>query len=294
MTFAGPVAALLDGGERLHLQHGPIDLIIGAEGTGAAGRQQAFAAAARRFDDLLETLVAELPALRARMTVDTPAPIGGVARRMAAATRPHCATAFVTCMAAVAGAVADEVLAAMTAVVPLRRAYVNNGGDIALHLTGAARFTAAVAGLDGSGLGRIVLGAGDGIGGMATSGAGGRSLSLGIADSVTVLGANAAAADAAATLLANAVDLPDHPGIRRRPACDLHPDSDLGRRPVVTEVPDLSTGDVDEALSAGAARADAMLGRGLIVGAALFLQGRARVVGAVPAPRIQPREVTNA
>jgi len=288
------IAALLDGGRRLHLQHGPIDLIVGAEGRDAAARSHAFAAAARCFDGLLEALVAELPLLRAQVAPDTPAPRGPVAARMLAAVRAHSADTFVTPMAAVAGAVADEVLAAMTARVPLSRAYVNNGGDIALHLTGAGRFTAAMAGLDGAGLGRIAIGAGDGIGGMATSGAGGRSLSLGIADSVTALGASAAAADAAATLIANAVDLPGHPGSRRAPARDLDPDSDLGRRPAVVGVPALGASEVDRALAAGAARAGAMLGRGLIAGAALFLQGHARTVGAMPVDRIQSQEAAHA
>lgn len=287
------LAALLGDG-RLHLQHGPIDLIVGAEGADAAARPHAFAAAARCFDGLLEALVAELPLLRAQAAPDIPAPRGPVARRMVAAVQPHSASIFVTPMAAVAGAVADEVLAAMTAAVPLGRAHVNNGGDIALHLTGAGRFTAAMAGLDGAGMGRIAIGAGDGIGGMATSGAGGRSLSLGIAESVTVLGASAAAADAAATLIANAVDLPGHPGIRRAPARDLDPESDLGGRPAVTGVPALSGVDADRALAAGAARAGAMLERGLIVGAALFLQGRARTVGAVPMKRIQSQEAAHA
>ena len=67
--------------------------------------------------------------------------------------------------------------------------------------------------------------------GIATSGWRGRSFSLGIADAVTVLADRAAAADAAATIIANAVDLPGHPAIVRVPACELAPDSDLGRAP---------------------------------------------------------------
>ena len=66
--------------------------------------------------------------------------------------------------------------------------------------------------------------------GVATSGWRGRSFSLGIADAVTVLAATAAAADAAATIIANAVDLPGHPAIARRPASELEDDSDLGDR----------------------------------------------------------------
>ena len=64
--------------------------------------------------------------------------------------------------------------------------------------------------------------------GIATSGRHGRSFSLGIADAVTVLARTASQADAAATVIANAVDLPGHPAIVRCPAQDLQPDSDLG------------------------------------------------------------------
>ena len=52
--------------------------------------------------------------------------------------------------------------------------------------------------------------------GVATSGWRGRSFSLGIADAVTVLARTGAAADAAATIIANAVDLPGHPAVDAR------------------------------------------------------------------------------
>ena len=115
--------------------------------------------------------------------------------------------------------------------------------------------------------------------GLATSGTRGRSLSLGIADSVTVLAETAARADAAATLIANAVDLPRHPGIRRAPAEHLEPDSDLGTRLVVTSVPTLTPAERETALAAGRAHAEAMRTAGLIQGAALFLQGESAVIG---------------
>ena len=72
--------------------------------------------------------------------------------------------------------------------------------------------------------------------GVATSGRHGRSFSLGIADAVTVLARTASQADAAATIIANAVDLPGHPAVRRMPANELQPDSDLGARPVTRDV----------------------------------------------------------
>ena len=69
--------------------------------------------------------------------------------------------------------------------------------------------------------GSITIDAATDVRGIATSGQGGRSLSRGIATSVTVLAHNAAAADVAATLIANAVDLPGHPALTRVPADDL-------------------------------------------------------------------------
>lgn len=264
----GPYADILPCGKRLHLQHGPIDLIIGADGD----RTAAFEAAKDRFATVLKELVSELPELRLPLRVDVPMPFGHVAQRMDQAVRPFAQGAFVTRMAAVAGSVADTILEAMSAV-SLSRAYVNNGGDTALHLAEGQSFTLAMAGHDFCDLGRITIHHGDPIRGIATSGRHGRSFSLGIADSVTVLAANAASADVAATLIANSVDLPGHAAISRRPASDLDDTSDLGDLPVVVGCGPLSLHDKTNALSHGRALTDAYIQRDLISGAALFLQG---------------------
>lgn len=269
-----PVAALLPCGTRLHLQHGPIDLIIGADGN----RDASFAAAQARFSTVLDELVSELPLLRQPIGADTPAPDGEISLLMAQAAQPHSAH-YITPMAAVAGAVADTILAAMRAATPLRRAYVNNGGDIAIHLDPGEVFTTAMAQLDGADMGRITIAHGDGVGGIATSGAGGRSLSRGIADAVTVLAASAAQADATATMIANAVDLPGHPEILRQSANDLQPDSDLGDLPVTVHCPRLCANDIHAALQRGYHFAERLHRKGLIRGAALFLQRQSRLVG---------------
>ncbi|MDQ2094768.1 UPF0280 family protein [Rhodalgimonas zhirmunskyi] len=255
-------------GQRLHLQHGPIDLVIGAEGA----REAAFEAASAAFEGVLQRLVDELDLLRAPWRADA-APDGPVARAMWGAVGRH--AGFVTPMAAVAGAVADHVLGAMRATPGLRRAYVNNGGDIALWLGRGERFRLAIAGAPA----RIEIASGDGIGGVATSGFGGRSLSLGIAESVTVLARDAAHADAAATLIANAVDLPGHGAITRVPAQEMRPDSDLGARLVVAHVGDLSQDEVARALARGAETARGMQAAGLIRAAALVLRGQVQTVG---------------
>lgn len=265
-------------GDRLHLSHGPIDLVISAEGD----RETAFTAATGRFQTILTELVTELP--RLRQPLDSQEFEGPTARRMADAVRPHTNT-FVTPMAAVAGSVADEIIAAMTSSTTLSRAAVNNGGDIALHLAPGQTFTLAMASATVTDLGRITIRAEDGIGGIATSGRHGRSHSLGIADSVTVLAATAASADAAATLIANAVDLPGHPGIAREPANSLSPDSDLGDRLVTIDVSPLPAQDIQQALDAGKAAALDMIDAGLIRAAALFLQGETCLVGDMLTPK---------
>jgi len=261
-------ADILPCGKRLHLQHGPIDLIIGAEGD----RQSAFFAAKNRFTTVLEELVVELPKLRLPMNADVSLPLGSIAQRMDNAVRPLAQGVFVTRMAAVAGSVADAILDAMQTAT-LSRAYVNNGGDIALHLTESQSFTLAMVGYDGSDLGRVTIHHDDPIRGIATSGRHGRSFSLGIADSITVLAANAASADVAATLIANSVDLAGHHAIKREPASHLDDTSDLGNNPVVVSCDPLSLHDKTRALSFGRSLADTYIRRDIISGAALFLQG---------------------
>jgi len=317
--MTGPQISWLPDGRRLHMNHGPIDLIV--EAWGEAGEVRlAYGQAAARFETILTELVAELGVLRLPVsiippprtpplkgegvtaTLAPPSPLrGGVrgggtappiltgltARRMFQAVVPY-TEQFITPMAAVAGAVADEILAAMVKGRKLAKAYVNDGGDIALHIAPGESLTLAVGGTGNGFDDRLTIHHHDPIHGIATSGWRGRSFSLGIADAVTVLAANGAAADAAATIIANAVDLPDHLAIERQPANVLQPDSDLGDRLVTTGVGLLSDGEIAEALARGVAIAESLMRRSLIHGAALFLAGQATVVGAVPAPLSRP------
>lgn len=271
--------AMLADGRRLHLQDGPIDLIVEGFGRSDAVRT-VYGAAARRFHGLLDELCDELALLRAPADPSHCRLQGNVARRMHDAVAPFARTSFITPMAAVAGAVAQEILDAMTAAAKLSRAYVNNGGDIALHLAPGERFTVGMVDRPDQPnlLGTLTLHAEDGVRGLATSGWRGRSFSLGIADAVTVLARSAAQADAAATVVANAIDLPNHPGIVRRPAAEITPDSDLGARLVTRAVAALSSAEIAQALAAGAARARDLIADGLIIAAALHLQGTTRVV----------------
>ncbi|MHB8267951.1 UPF0280 family protein [Bradyrhizobium sp.] len=283
-----PQIAMLADGRRLHLQDGPIDLVVEAWGS-VANVRAAYDAAARRFTGLLDTLCNELAELHKAADPVSCTLRGKIARRMHAAVAPYAADHFITPMAAVAGAVAEEILGAMVEAARLERAYVNNGGDIALQLGEGKHFTVGLVDRpDRPGLMKAtIIESDDPARGIATSGRHGRSFSLGIADAVTVLARTAAQADAAATIIANAVDLPGHPEVLRCPAHDLQPDSDLGARLVTRDVGDLSLYEIEEALEAGTEKARALLGQGLIEGAALRLHGETRIV----APKARPAAV---
>lgn len=280
----GPQVALLPDGRRLHLQHGPIDLVI--EGFGAREEiGKAYRQARDRFETVLGELAGELSSLRKPVDTMTErwSPDGTTARRMVDAVWPH-RDIFVTPMAAVAGAVADEVMAALVAGRELQKAYINNSGDISVHLTPGETLRLGIVGelqrptIDA--MAELVFD--NPVRGVATSGWQGNSWSLGIADAVTVLADTAAAADVAATLIANAVDT-DHPSIERTPALELDDHTDLGETLVTTAVGDLDPATVGIALDAGCARASAMIDAGTIRGAALILRDEVRVVGEVPA-----------
>jgi len=263
---------------RLHLQDGPIDLIVEAFGADVE-IDRAYRAAGSRFITILDELCSELPLLRSAVDRNTP-PRGVIARRMWDAVMPFSGETFITPMAAVAGSVAEEVLGAMTAAAELRRAYVNNGGDIALAL--APEETIRIGMVDRpdqpSMFGSLFIAADQPVRGIATSGWRGRSFSLGIADAVTVLADSAAMADAAATIIANAVDLPGHAAIERRPAIELAPQNDLGERLVTVAVGALTTAEIDRALAQGCKAAEICLERQLIRAAALHLGGRTQQV----------------
>jgi len=270
---------ILPDGRRLHLSDGPIDLILEADGALSAVRD-AYEAAARRFITILDELCAELPLLRSRATRFSPEPCGQIARTMAAAVSPYCEQHFITPMAAVAGAVAEAVLSEMLRRSDLQRAYVNNGGDIALHLSAGHVYTLGMMERPDSLalFGSIDVSAESPVRGVATSGWRGRSFSLGIADAVTVLAETAAQADAAATIIANAVDLPGHPAVTRIPANEIAADSDLGTISVTREVGQLSHSEIDQALRNGVRAAQELCRRNLIHSAALCLQSRVQVV----------------
>jgi len=265
---------------RQHLRHGPIYLIM--EYFGPADEiSQSAQQAASYFQNVLNDLVGELEILRRPITDAYPLLQKPVAQTMARAVWPL-REDYVTPMAAVAGAVADRVLAAAVEGRTLIKAYANNGGDISIYLTPRNRLDAGViAELSTGGLaGQVGVEYSMPVRGVATSGWRGRSHSRGIADAVTVLSGTAAEADAAASIIANWVNV-EHAAIERVPAKELDPDSDLGAIPVTVAVGPLPSGTKRSAILSGVNRARGLLDKGAIVGAFISLGNQAATVGTV-------------
>ena len=271
-------------GERLHLTHGPIDLLIKACGL-QADIAKAYQQAEQVTANILANLVQELPLLKSPIdwegAGDMILPQDPIARAMVKACLPYHGE-YLTPMAGVAGAIADYVLHEMMKGCRLDSAYVNNGGDIALYQNDKAeKFTLSICSEINPPkfAGKITIENRDNIGGIATSGWQGRSHSRGIADSVTTLGDNAVMADIAATLIANHVDLPDDNRISRESAKILSPDSDLGDKHVTVNVAPLDALSIEIALDKGVEYGYGLLQRGLIKSAFVTLQGHIRVIG---------------
>ena len=269
---------------RLHLQHGPIDIIAQVDAPEEV-RKRLYTSASNRFSTVLVELVAEMDLLKQPWSADLPDPNGAIAQKMCFAVRGS--DIFVTPMAAVAGAVADEMLETMlfeaqkpdSCVEHIHKMYVNNGGDIAFWLNTGESFSIGV--VDNPGIpelnARVSLAYESPVRGIATSGWRGRSMSLGIADAVTVLAKSAADADVAATLIANEVNV-DFPGIEKRPASEVKDESDLGMIPVTVHVPDLPEDKIWTALELGANTTRKFIKAGKITAAYLSLQKQTLVI----------------
>lgn len=175
-----------------------------------------------------------------------------------------------TPMAAVAGSIADMVADYLYST-GATKVIVNNGGDIALRLSNQETVTVGVAPVIGGSQTHILhVKAGDGIGGIATSGLGGRSFTKGIATAAVVTSSRAAIADACATSIANATYTP-HSSIKVGPAGNIDPASDIANHVVVYEVGDVPAEIAKLALYNGYNQARDYYQRKLIAGVALFI-----------------------
>ncbi len=181
-----------------------------------------------------------------------------------------------TPMAAVAGTIADAT-ADFLAESGLTRVIVNNGGDVAVRMSkGEEVYVGIRPDVNLPRVShRLLLHSEDGVGGICTSGLGGRSFTRGVASAATVFANRAAIADAAATSVANATSIKTAE-VDRQFADKIDPDTDLKSIEVTTSVGSLSEDEIDTALGQGIARSEELVSRGLIKGSCVAVKSRMR------------------
>ncbi len=223
---------------------------------------------------VLEDLARFLPLLKRKaFEVEEEAGLPDVVRKMVRACR-RVGPEELTPMAAVAGA-ASDVVADFLIARGGTKIIVDNGGDIAIRFNGdeSARvgIKTEVDAAKPSYL--LIVSPAMGVGGVATSGLGGRSFTKGIASAVSVLAEDASTADAAATLIANATDIEDHAITRILPET-VYPDTDIPGEWVTQEVGELSGEKTSAALEKGLDEARRLQRSGHIKGAFIAVKQR--------------------
>jgi ApbE superfamily uncharacterized protein (UPF0280 family) len=223
---------------------------------------------------ILEDLAEFLPVIKMRsqeLKIEETFPDG--VRSMIEATKKM-EEPDLTPLAAVAGTTSDRVAdfifgKAGTKII------VDNGGDVALRLREGevARVGVKTEISSKQPAYLISIDSTMGIGGVATSGLGGRSFTKGIASAATVFAENASLADAAATVVGNFTNV-DDPNISRTPAEKIYPDTDIAEEWVTVKAGKLSQEKIGEALDNGLVKAYSIFQKRLIKGALIAVQGQ--------------------
>lgn len=255
---------------RVFVDYGPTSMVITARRQGVPAVDLA-KAVFPLIQDALGEIAKALPVLRQYPREGDFSQLEGLPQVMAEAALAT-GEETLTPMAAVAGTVADAVADWLFA----RGAdlvAVNNGGDVALRLgPGQQMRMGILPDLEGAISQVITLRAEDGIGGVCTSGLGGRSLTRGIANSVTVFSRRCALADACATHIANCSYI-DSPRVHTCLAGELEPESDIAALRVVRQVEALEEREIQQGLEQVHQEALRQLARGNLVSVAADIQG---------------------
>lgn len=256
---------------QVFVDFGPVSMVITASRNGE-GDTQLCRAAFPVIAACLEDLRPSLEMLRRYPPQVELEQLAGAGETMARAVL-RTGDPWLTPMAAVAGTVADAVADFLFAQ-GAEKVTANNGGDIALRLApGQSLGLGVLYDLERGGVDRVVhLTAEKGVGGVATSGLGGRSLTTGIASGVTVFSCRCAQADALATLLADRSCI-DSPAVHTRLAGELDPDSDIADLPVVVSVEPLSREEKERALEQVLREAEEQYRRGNLLACIATVQG---------------------
>jgi ApbE superfamily uncharacterized protein (UPF0280 family) len=255
------------------VDYGPMRMFISASENGKplvklAGKGARFAM------KVLEDLAKFLPVIKKKsLELEAEEIFPDAVRRMIEATKKM-GESDLTPLAAVAGA-ASDVVADFIFSRGGTKIIVDNGGDVAIRLReGEVARVGVKTEIEAKNPAYLIsIDSTMGIGGVATSGLGGRSFTKGIASASTVLSKTAALSDAAATVIGNLTNVED-PNIMRSLAEKIYPDTDIAGEWVTVKVGELSQEKIGEALDRGLSKAYSFCQKGLINGAMIALKGR--------------------
>ena len=253
-------------------EYGPMKMLIQAMEHGRPLIDLAMAGGRLAFG-VLEDLACYLPLLKRKaLDIEDNPNLPEVVRNMIRACKKMEARDL-TPLAAVAGA-ASDVVADFLIARGGTKIIVDNGGDIAIRLKGDEQVRVGIkTEVEARNPGYLlVVDSRMSVGGVATSGLGGRSFTKGIASAVTVLSENASSADAAATVIANATNV-EHPVITRCLPETVYPDTDIAGEWVTEDVGELPPEKVSEAMRRGLSEACRLEGKAHIKGAFIALKG---------------------
>lgn len=188
----------------------------------------------------------------------------------------------VTPLIAVAGAGADEVADFVLSTGQANKIVVNNGGDIAIRLKDdeSARVGIKTDLTDRAVTHVMAVTVSSKIGGVATSGFGGRSFTRGVANAAVAIANDATSADVAATLVGNATDV-ESPSVRKVLAKELYEGTDIPNLSVTKAIGRLEKWEVEEALNRGMQKAETFQERGLIRGVFLVVKDQHRISNSI-------------
>lgn len=260
---------VLDDG-RVFVDYGPASMVITAK-CGDEWLSQLACEAFPVIEAALAEIAQALPDLRRYPKDADFSHLSGLPRVMAESALAT-GEGTLTPMATVAGTVADTV-ADWLFVRGADFVAVNNGGDIALRLGPGRQLRMGILpDLDGGITQVVTIRAEDGIGGVCTSGLGGRSLTRGIARSVTVFSRRCAQADACATHLANCSFI-QSPRVHTCRAGELEPESDIADLTIVRSVDTLTEEEVTRGLEQVRRETEVQMARGNLLYMAADIQG---------------------
>jgi len=188
----------------------------------------------------------------------------------------------VTPLIAVAGTGADEVADFIFNTGHANKVVVNNGGDIALRLKNDEVVRVGIKSelADKAVTHVMTITLSSKIGGVATSGFGGRSFTRGVANAAVAVANDATSADVAATLVGNATDV-ESPSVTKVLAKELYEGTDIPNLPVTKTIGRLEKWEVEEALHRGMQKAETFQERGLIRGAFLAVKDQYRISNSI-------------